>query len=294
MGNVHMAYRSDSGFPDRLTYTKVTREGAVLIDNQFLGTGAIPTFVVDRSQYIHMVYGDPDGPGTSVEYLKLAQDGTVLIGPLTLSIHESNITAHMALDSLQYLHVVWQFIEGDTNGIMYTKIDTLGNTIIPPMAIVYPPHTPGAGLPRIEVDRSNRLHLVFMDGRLGGEDIYYKRGENEQTVEEWSTNILQDQYYLSVSPNPFRDATRIRIGCPDGFTHSSTEANKNTPLTLRIYDVTGRVVKWFSVPTAYDTISAAVWWDGTNQSNRKVPIGVYYIVLKNSSNIITKKVVKLQ
>ncbi|GAI90526.1 unnamed protein product, partial [marine sediment metagenome] len=85
----------------------------------------------------------------------------------------------MAMDSLQYLHVVWETDSSGIFPIIYAKLDTLGNFIIPPTQIVYPPYTVrGGGMPRIAVDPSNKLHLVWVDDRLNplvSTDIFYKR-----------------------------------------------------------------------------------------------------------------------
>ncbi|MGB7055865.1 MAG: hypothetical protein WBE28_11145, partial [bacterium] len=139
--NAHLAYRSDSGFSPRLTYSKLDRNGNVLISNIFLGLGYSPTLVADRSQFIHVVYPDPAGPGTRIKYLKLDQSGNIVIGPTILSVHENNYTPHMAMDSLQYLHVVWHVEINGVFSVMYTKLDTVGNFFITPMQIVYPPYT---------------------------------------------------------------------------------------------------------------------------------------------------------
>jgi hypothetical protein len=168
--------------------------------------------IADQSQNIHMVYGDHTGPGISIEYLKLDQDANILVGPITLSIYENNARPHMAMDSLQYLHVVWDTESAGAFPIMYTKLDTLGNFVIPPMQVVYPPYTPGGGMARIAVDRSNKLHLVWVDGRLNpgvSTDIFYKRGENENTVEETAQLKTASLPNISVFPNPFSKLIKI-------------------------------------------------------------------------------------
>ncbi|GAI80036.1 unnamed protein product, partial [marine sediment metagenome] len=110
MANSHLGYRTDDTVSAyRLTYTKLDRDGNVLIDNKFFGFGYLPTMIADQSQNIHMVYADHTGPGISIEYLKLDQEANILVGPKILSIYEDNARPHMAMDSLQYLHVVWAF-----------------------------------------------------------------------------------------------------------------------------------------------------------------------------------------
>jgi len=299
-GSNHIAYRSDTVFAaNRLMYTKLDRAGNVLEPNTIIAPeGFSPSIVCDEHQNVHIYYSNPEGVGNHIFYLKLDNDGNTLIPPTRISLPTDTVNdmGCSIIDREQYLQVVWKVSRSQQSAwILYAKMDTSGNVVVTPQDIVYPPHTFWVLRPRITCDLSNRLHLVWTDGRTDTvRSIYYKRGENDQAVEEWSTNILQDQYYLSVSPNPFRDATYIRIRCPDGSTFSASTVDRVEAMTLRIYDVTGRIAKWFSVPTACGAVPAVVLWDGTDQSNRRVPIGVYYIVLKNSNSITTTKIIKLK
>ncbi|MGB9721877.1 MAG: T9SS type A sorting domain-containing protein [bacterium] len=286
--NNHLGYRCDSGIQDRFAYTKLDKNGNVLIDNKFFGTGCVPTFIADRSQNIHIVYGDPAGPGNSVKYLKLDQNGNVLIGPKTLSIHEDNDIPHMAMDSLQYLHVVWAFSNWvDTMGIMYTKLDTLGNFVIPPMPVVYWPIAIWPALARITVDKNNRLHLVWMDQRLDSanvEDIFYKRGENEQTIKELARLKAQNQPKISIAPNPFVNETKI--------TFFLSQETKN--FGIEIFDILGRKVKQFNNLTNHQSSYNQVLWDGIDENGKVLSNGIYFVVLENGKDRLTQKLILIR
>ncbi len=277
--NNHMAYRTDDTVSAyRLTYTKLDKDGNVLIDNKFFGFGYLPTMIADRSQNIHMVYGDHTGPGISIEYLKLDQEANILVGPITLSTYENNNCPHIAMDSLQYLHVVWHL--EDPMGIMYTKIDTLGDFVISPIMVVYPPDAVWPALPRIAVDYSNRLHLVWMDQRLGSEDIYYKRGENvgiKETEQLKTVNLPR----ITVFPNPFSRLTKISFGNVQGA----------KSIGLKIYDASGRLVRQFDYPTIRQ--SDHIVWTGTDDIGNHLPAGVYFIQLDTDKFKTTIKIVKL-
>jgi hypothetical protein len=281
--NNHMAYRTDDTVSAyRLTYTKLDKDGNILIDNKFFGTGLLPTIIADHSQNIHMVYEDPAGPGMSIEYLKLDQDGNILIGPKTLNIHENNAGPHMAMDSLQYLHVVWHL--EDPMGIMYTKIDTLGDFVISPIMVVCPPEAVWPARPRIAVDYSNRLHLVWQDQRLNPgvtAHIFYKRGENEPGVEETARLKTVNLTRISVFPNPFSKLIKISFG-----KEQSAEGTE-----LKIYDASGRLVRQFDYPTIRQ--SDHVIWTGTDDIGNPLPAGVYFIQLDTDKFKTTIKIVKL-
>jgi hypothetical protein len=275
-GNSHLGYRSDSSTVPRLVYTKLDKSGNILISNKVLATGGGPAIVADRSQNIHMVY---TAPGTIVEYLKLDQDGNILVGPDTISLPEftSNIYAHMTMDSLQFLHVVWQAYQFDMSYIMYCKLDTLGNYIISPMKVIHPPYSVYPLEPRIAVDHSNRLHLVWIDQRLGSEDIFYKRGENENTVEEMARLKTASLPKISVFPNPFSKLTKISI----------SKKQSAEGMELKIYDVSGKLVKEFN-------LKSSMIWSGCDNSGKQLPNGVYFLKFEAGNYSATEKLLLIR
>jgi hypothetical protein len=271
--NNHLGYRTDSSTVMLLTYTKLDRDGNVLVDNKTVGMGGLPTLISDRSQNIHIIYSDPTGPGNRIEYLKLDNDGNILIGPTTISPAQYSCTyCHMAMDSVQFLHVVWQADSFADVDIMYTKMDTAGNFIIPPMKVVYPE---GGIEPRIAVDRSNCLHLVWVSARLGSPDIFYKRGEN-MAIKETDQQKVVGLPKITVFPNPFRQITEISFSVGRGA----------KGVGLRIYDVSGRLVRSFD-PEGLRTVgqydhtatglSDHIIWDGTDNKGNLLASGVYFL-----------------
>ena len=115
---------------------------------------------------------------------------------------------------------------------------------------------------------------------------------------------------LQCLPNPFTKLTNISfgIGHPDRITHSSygtgsvpSQGDENPCLSdgtesieLKIYDSCGRLVKDFSLPTAYCLVPTTIKWSGTDQAGHPVPAGVYFVELSAGDKIITRKVVKLR
>jgi len=259
LANVHCGFRTNVTSTDSLTYTKLDRNGTILIDNDALWSGLLPTLVVDRCQNIHVVYMHVATTDVRIEYLKLDQAGNILVWPRVLSIHESNSSPHMALDSLQYLHVVWH-VSQNQGGVMYAKLDTLGDFVIPPLKIVTAPPAVYPAYARIAADVSNRLHVVWQDQRLDPgvvSDIYYKRGENEEAIHESEQRSVFSQQ-ITVSPNPFKTRTEITV-----------ESEPNTG--LQIYDASGRLVKEFPRSTHH--------WFGTDNNGARLPAGVYFLHL---------------
>ncbi len=89
-----------------------------------------------------------------------------------------------------------------------------------------------------------------------------------------------DQNY----PNPFNPVTQMRIGIPDKY---------NAPVSLRIYNVRGQLVK-----TVFEGVKPAGYhtfrWDGTDQHGAPVATGVYFANLVSNDRRFTRKMVLLK
>jgi hypothetical protein len=72
---------------------------------------------------------------------------------------------------------------------------------------------------------------------------------------------------LKIYPNPCRGTTDIRWEITD---------NSEKTKTLKVYDMTGRLVKSFTDIGH----QSSVIWNGTDQSGRPVPAGVYFVEAK--------------
>jgi hypothetical protein len=88
---------------------------------------------------------------------------------------------------------------------------------------------------------------------------------------------------LSVYPNPAR--SRIVFKINPGKAHSAER------IMLNIYDITGRLVKTFTFPSALSPMPSALCWDGTDQSGRAVPAGVYFAAFEAGKRKLVQKLV---
>ncbi len=95
-------------------------------------------------------------------------------------------------------------------------------------------------------------------------------------------NLKSGILALSVYPNPFRRAAQIKFIAG----HSAKSAE------LKIFDVSGRVVKQFNHLTIQPFNQ--ITWDGSDDSGRRLPAGVYFCRLESGDVNLTKKVVKLR
>jgi hypothetical protein len=100
-------------------------------------------------------------------------------------------------------------------------------------------------------------------------------------------------FSLSATPNPFRDRINIRFGL--GINPPSSRVDGG--VRLKIYDISGRVVKSFTLSSATNLggLHTPCWlWDGHDDLGRTVASGVYFIRLDVDGKGIIRKVVRVK
>lgn len=91
------------------------------------------------------------------------------------------------------------------------------------------------------------------------------------------------QVELELSPNPFNPRVAIRI-------RSSVKAG---PVTLRIFDIRGNLIKDLSAAVLNGNLSGRsgeIWWNGTDRADRRVAAGIYLIELGHRGSRISRPV----
>jgi len=73
---------------------------------------------------------------------------------------------------------------------------------------------------------------------------------------------------LGNAPNPFNPATAIRFGLPDAG-----------PVTLRVYDASGRLVRTLARDEVFAAGYHAVTWDGRDAAGHPASSGLYFYAL---------------
>ncbi len=96
-------------------------------------------------------------------------------------------------------------------------------------------------------------------------DVYFERFPYAG-VGEIPYDIKQP-FAVSVYPNPCRGTAQITI---NGLKSSSSN------LAVRIYDIAGKKVRNFSLPT-YPSTALTIQWDGADASGCTVPTGTYFV-----------------
>jgi len=136
-----------------------------------------------------------------------------------------------------------------------------------------------------DVDFSDNLHGfacgqgIILYTTDGGQNWIQAGIEEHQNTEVETTN-------LSVYPNPFRQMTEITLKMID-------DRWKMEDASLNIYDANGRLIKVFNLQSVICNLQS-IKWSGTDQFDRPVPPGVYFIKLETPVQVKTEKVVLLK
>ena len=111
---------------------------------------------------------------------------------------------------------------------------------------------------------------------------------NTTGIKEYEDDVAGAELRFDIYPNPFSKQTKISFGkvnSAESIGHSAEG------IELRIYDVTGRLVKEFFLPTAYSLLPTVLSWSGTDDKGQKLPSGIYISELNTGKQITRKKVV---
>jgi hypothetical protein len=139
-----------------------------------------------------------------------------------------------------------------------------------------PGHGSGSCVRVYDIDNNGLAEII-----ISGEDetrIY----EYDVGIEERNENRVVGTA-IHIFPNPFTTSTTI-----------SLSAAQNTEcIELKIYDISGREVKSFSLPTAYSLLST-ITWDGTDDAGQPLSSGVYFMHLETQNRRIVEKIVLLR
>jgi hypothetical protein len=112
---------------------------------------------------------------------------------------------------------------------------------------------------------------------------FLERITNFSTGVEEGKAELAAHTYLHISPNPASLMIEIRY-----MIHYSGSRIQNP--TLSIYDANGRLVKSFDHESGIMDHVSTISWDGTDQANRRLGSGVYFLRLGDGKTAVTRKI----
>jgi hypothetical protein len=91
---------------------------------------------------------------------------------------------------------------------------------------------------------------------------------------------------MNIYPTPFRDAINIRWQITD----NGYQMIEKT-IELRVYDISGRVVRNLDELSSVIASQSSVEWDGRDEKGRRLSPGIYFVRLSTADHSICQKVV---
>lgn len=125
-------------------------------------------------------------------------------------------------------------------------------------------------------------YLIWTQGETPPYSIYFTDFEYPIGVDQTKKNYKTTSF--SIAPNPFSKLTNISFG----IEHRAKSTG------LKIYDVSGRMVKVFNLASGLLLPTSVVLWHGTDDYGKELPAGIYFCILNNNNESFLKKVVKLK
>jgi hypothetical protein len=107
----------------------------------------------------------------------------------------------------------------------------------------------------------------------------------EETTQKKPARVTMLQNH----PNPFSTSTTITISSAQE--HKCTSAQD---IDLSIYDVSGKLVRSFSLFSPHPSLITSVSWDGTDESGKLMPSGTYFYKLIIGNESITKRMLLIR
>jgi flagellar hook assembly protein FlgD len=97
--------------------------------------------------------------------------------------------------------------------------------------------------------------------------------------------IREDYSIRPIYPNPFSKSALVVVDCSIPFSGSATNVR------LCVYNLLGSKVRTLASSIRTDTLSFTGEWDGTDDSGRSLPSGVYVLRLEGDSVSVERKAV---
>ena len=168
--------------PKRLTWTS--------------GASKNPSIDVDTNDNIHIVWNDVTPGNSELYYCKSTNEGiSWMTKRLTWNSGISETPA-IVTDSSNHIHLVWED-KTPGNAEIYYRKSTNGGTNWTTKRLTW--NSGESEFPKIAVDSSNHIHVVWYDDMTGNYEIYHKKSTNGGT--NWTTKRLTWNSGSSIVPS---------------------------------------------------------------------------------------------
>ena len=289
-GDVHVVW-ADNRTGSNKIWWKVNSGGTWSTDSQLVFSSAsasAPSLTADFAGRLHLVWVDNRTGNNEIWYKQYTPGvGWDEVDTQVTLNSASQIQPYVDADPMGNLYVVWTDLRNGSavnwdiyykdrrDGVWGGEIQLVGNPTDGGLSVTQ-------RLPGITHDSEGTTYVTWTDERLPAstdrnKDVFYKSGYYNVTAVAAAPQPSVSRL-LSNYPNPFNPQTTIRF-----------DLKRDGPVSLRAYDVQGRLVR-----TLVDTYLASgpreVPWDGRDDSGRSISSGTYYLRLEYPGGYLSKAV----
>jgi hypothetical protein len=178
---IHVVWYDYSPGTAEILYKKSTDGGDSWSGTQRItwnpGVSFDPVIAVDSSDTIHLAWYNYIAGYPEIFYKKSTDGGGSWIGAKRLTwTSNASYDPAIALDSSNYIHVVWYNWTPAGNEIFYKRSTDGGTNWSISRRFTW--NTGISCCPALTVDMSNNIHLVWYDKTSGNSEIYHKKSTN--------------------------------------------------------------------------------------------------------------------
>ena len=180
--------------------------------------------------------------------------------------------------------VVWEDYRNSLAHIYGTEVTSNG-TVLDPGGILFSESSYPNRFPELVKVGDGRSLVVYQSLRptpYGSDRIYGRLFESSVGVEEEKPFPIFQFKLFQNRPNPFIGSTRISFNLP-----------ASCIISLKIYDISGRLVKIIEegkTKAGFYTID----WEGSDENGKSLSSGIYFYRIKAGDNIDTRKLILLK
>lgn len=158
-----------------------------------------PKIAVDASKIIHIVWEDFSDHDEEIKYKNSIDGGSSwsTTTRLTWNDNDSN-DPDIAVDSNDYIHVVWSDESYGNEEILYKKSTDTGTTWTAVSRLTW--NSGDSSQPAVAIDSNDNIHVVWIDQSFGPREVLYKKSTDSGST--WSAvNRLTWSSGYSYSPD---------------------------------------------------------------------------------------------
>jgi len=274
---VHVVWQDSRSGPNKVGYRRSTDGGANWNTDTVLGNrpgGTYSPCISASGQTLIVVWEDHSTFNSEVYYKRSTDGGVSWGGDIRLTNDTATSGYPYVCVSGQYVHVAyWDNRDGNFE-IYYNQSTDVGITWTSDTRLT---NSPGSSEAATISTSGSIVHVAWYDGRDGNWEIYYKRNPTGNPVGITKNNSgIPEEFSLGQNyPNPFNPETNFKFSLP-----------KSSWVSIKIYDITGRVV---DIIANNELRSAGVYEVNYNASG--LSSGVYFYTVRAGEYSETKKMV---